>query len=134
MVLADLVRDLERGRTRKHGSEAWKCVLEQMPLRKKWPKTSPGKKNPNDMDLDQAEHAGEEEAPDDEDNQEEDLHLIKGAGKRDLVCKGTVSIARRRGHTWADCRKRLADEKGGEGGGNSSKGDKGSKGDSNGKR
>ena len=55
MVPAELQRDLEKDKSLKSYAEAWKYVLEQVPLRKKWGSKTSGKRGKDDMDGDAAE-------------------------------------------------------------------------------
>ena len=59
MVPMDLMRDLEKDKSLKTFTEMWNYVIEQVEVRKHWPKIS--KKDPNAMDVDVAEKEEEEE-------------------------------------------------------------------------
>ena len=84
MLPEDLREDLEKDKSLKTWEEAWKYVLEQVPLRKDW-KTS-SKKGRNDMDVDMAEK--EQETDDGEvvcrpcggQGGDDELNTMKGGG------------------------------------------------------
>ena len=98
MVPSDLVRDLERDRTLKTWQDAWRFVLEQVPLRKEWKNK---KKGVDDMDVDVAEEDKAEEDVVCKPCEEGDLATLKGGGKGQF--QGYCSYCWKWGHKKADC-------------------------------
>ena len=103
MIPADFARDLERDRALKPWDEAWKFVLEQMPLRKEWKGSTKKSRGPDDMDVDVAEETKDEPgddpmcAPCDG-----ELDTLKGGAR---PFQGYCSHCWIWGHMKKDCRK-----------------------------